>query len=159
MTRTQLIARVRAITRDRTASVFLEADIISFLDEAIDRCKQIIVELADEVYLTTATTAPALIPEKFQHLLAIYASSRCFFQDDRHFQATNLMNEFEVKLNYFKSLIDSGEVFIYELVDGVSTVVTNDNEMDFVETKSYWGDNHTGIFADADLDDGVEGVE
>lgn len=156
MDRTKLVSRVRTLTRDFANSVFREADIVDFIDEGIDRVAQVIPELVGLIHLPLATSVPTLIPERFQHLLSIYASSRCFYQDERHYQATNLMNEFEVKLDEFKGLVQSGDVVI---VDGTGAAVEVTIPVDYVETKSYWGDNHTVSFTDDDLDLGVEGVD
>jgi hypothetical protein len=152
MNRIKLISRVRILTRDFSNSIFRENDIIDFINEGIDRFKQIIPQLRGLTYLTVAIQEPSLIPEQYQHLLSVYAASRCFSQDERHYQSTNLMNEFEVKLEELKSAIEAGDIII---VDSDGNTVVVDNPIDYVETKSYWGDNQTGIF---DIDLGVEGV-
>lgn len=129
MNRLLLIRRVRSLTRDLTNSVFREVDIIDFINEGIDRFIQIIPELKNLIHLDSQQEEPSLIPKEYQHLLAIYASSRCFFQDEQHHQATVLMNEFETKLNKLKSDIENGQIVIKD-EDG--NIIESDNEMDAV---------------------------
>jgi len=152
MNRLQLVNRVRIITRDLDDSIFRKADIYDFLNEGIDRVKQSIQELVGMIYLPiiddTASDLiePILLPAQFHVLLAIYASSRCFYQDERHYQASNLMNEFETKLAELKALVESGEV----VITNVDIIVVEE----FVED-TYFVD----AIEEVDLDDGVEGVE
>ena len=157
MNRLQLISRVRQITRDLDDSVFLKLTIIDFLNEGIERCQQVIPQLAGMVALpTTATSAsdftiPILLPSEHHHLLAIYGASRCFYQDERHYQASNLMNEFESKLGELKDAVEAGDIVI---VDGTGTAIEITLPVDYVDD-IYFVD--TGDLAD--LDEGVEGVE
>lgn len=160
MDRTKLIARVRSITRDFTSSIFREADIINFIDEGIDRFKQVLPELTGLTYLYQKTSEPSLIPSQYQHLLAVYSASRCFGQDERHYQASNLMNEFEIKLNEFKLAVENGEI---TLTDGDGNAIEITNVVDYVDLEEYWGVGKEGYFTDEDdifdEDKGVEGVE
>ena len=130
MNRLYLVARVRSLTRDFSNSIFREADIIAFLNEAIERFKQAIPEMRNEVVLENNTSEPVLIPSFYHHVLSVYASARCFSQDERHYQATTLMNEFEVKLEELKSKIESGEITILDPKSGEP--ITRHNETDYV---------------------------
>jgi len=152
MDRLNLILRVRSNTRDFSNSIFREVDIIDYLNEGIDRFKQIVPELNGLDYLTSSTSVPSLIPIQYHHLLATYASARCYAQDERHYQATTLMNEFEVKLQELLDKVQSGEVVIID-PDTDLPVVLTDNEIDYVDLSAYWDD-----YTD-DYDLGVEGVE
>jgi hypothetical protein len=152
MDRLNLILRVRSNTRDFSNSIFREVDIIDYLNEGIDRFKQIVPELNGLDYLTSSTSVPSLIPIQYHHLLANYASARCYAQDERHYQATTLMNEFEVKLQELLDKVQSGEVVIID-PDTDLPVVLTDNEIDYVDLSAYWDD-----YTD-DYDLGVEGVE
>ena len=136
MNRLQLIQRSRSMTRDFTNSIFREADIIDWINEGVDRFAQVIPELEGLTHLLTNTQEPTLIPKRYRHLLAIYATSRCFNQDERHYQATTYMNEFEVKLDELKQRIEAGEVVI---VDGDGNAVTTEYDMDYVNLEPYWG--------------------
>lgn len=141
--------RVRSLTRDFTNSIFRESDIIDFIDEGINRFKQVIPQLSGLTYLTSPTSEPSLIPEEYQHLLAVYAASRCFGQDERHYQSTNLMNEFEIKLEEMKNAIDVGEL---EIIDpDTDEVVTVESAVDYIDLSDYWSTEIT------DLDKGVDG--
>lgn len=114
MNLTDLIKRVRIITRDLSNSIFREEDIIDFLNEGIDRCKQVVPELKDMVYLQTKTDAPLFLPSTYHSLLSVYASSRCFAQDERNYQASTYMNEFETKMEEFKERIEYGLITIVD---------------------------------------------
>lgn len=139
MNRTQLTTRAQVLMRDFGGSTFRPEDIHEFINEAIERCQQVIPELEGMVLLYEATDVPILLPLKWQHLLAVYAAARCQFLDERHYQATQLMNEFEFKLEELKGRIEAGEETI---TDAEGNVVTNDNAVDFVETITYWGRNN-----------------
>lgn len=137
MQRLKIVSRVRSLTRDFTSSIFREIDIVDFINEAIDRFRQAIPQLKDIEYLLTTTSEPSMIPEQYQHLLAVYAAARCFSQDERHYQATTLMNEFEIKLEEMKSLIESGQIVIKDPVTGEA--IEDEYVMDYVDLKPYWG--------------------
>ena len=100
--------------------------------------------------LLAKESSPSLIPDQYQHLLAVYAASRCFAQDERNYQATTLMNEFEVKLEEFNSRIEDGRIIITDPTTG--NPVTVATIVDYVDLSAYWDDAIT------DLDEGVEGV-
>lgn len=118
MNRTDLTLRVRSMTRDFSGSVFRDTDVFMYLNEGIDRFKQVIEELKAQTYLNQPNDEPSMIPEQYQSLLALYSTSRCFGQDDRHYQAGTYMNEFETKLQELSAKIESGEVEIIDPVTG-----------------------------------------
>ena len=150
MTKTELINRVRSITRDFNGSVFREIDVTAYINEGIDRISQIVPELEGMTHLAFNTDVPLLLPERYHHLIALYSASRCFLQDERHYQATTLMNEFEYKMGEVSALIESGKLII---VDASGDVVTVDTENDYVENNYFLDENDT-----IDIDDGVDGV-
>lgn len=150
MQRSHIVTRVRSLTRDFSNSIFRETDIIDFINEGIDRIKQTIPELTNVPYLLTSTQKPILLPEQYHHLLAIYSTARCFSQDERHYQASTFMNEFEVKLEELRVGIENGQIIIR---DSNGDIVSNDLPIDYVNLKPYWNDNKN-----KDLDEGVEGV-
>lgn len=151
MRRIDIVARVRAVTRDFSNSIFREQDVTDFVNEGIDRFRQIIPELATLQYLLSNEDEPKLLPLQYHHLLSVYASSRCFGQDERHYQATTLMNEFETKLEELKAGIEGGQVVIKDETTGLP--IESTYEPDYVNLKPYWGENHV------DEDKGVEEVE
>lgn len=138
MRRNQLIARVRSLTRDFSNSIFREQDIIDFINEGIGRFKQIIPEFSGMERLLVQEQEPTLIPEHYHHLLAIYATSRCFGQDERHYQATTYMNEFETKLDELKESIMNGDIVITDPDTGLPMEVGM-NAIDYVNLEPYWG--------------------
>jgi hypothetical protein len=147
--RLKLIQRVRTITRDFNNSIFRENDIIDFINEGVNRCKQVIPEFSGMTELYANTHVPTLLPDEYHYLLAVYSASRCFGQDERHYQASNYMNEFESKLDELYSKIQNGEVTIK---DSSGNVITVDNDVDYVDTSDYFGKYNN------DVDLGVEGV-
>lgn len=155
MIRRDIVSRVRALTRDFSNSIFREQDILDFINEGVNRFKQVISELRSMQKLLSPTQEPTPLPEEFHHLLALYASSRCFSQDERHYQATTLMNEFETKLEELKSGIENGTIVI---VDENGDAIQNDNDVDYVSLSPYWTKGK-GVFQLYDEDNGVEGVE
>lgn len=151
MNRTEIVARVRSYTRDFASSIFREADILSYINEGIDRCKEIIDEFAGMDYLNDKTSSPSLMPTHYHYLLAVYSAARCFDQDERHYQASTRMNEFETKLNELKEAIEAGRVIIIDPSTGEP--VEGVNPIDYVDLSAYWGVQYD------DVDLGVEGVE
>ena len=148
MTRLELIMRVRSLTRDLSNSIFREIDIVNYINESIDRIKQLIPELRDMNYLLGRDEVPILLPGRYHHLLSIYSASRCFGQDERYYQSTSFMNEFETKFDELRMSIESG---------GVIIVDASGNEVIVLETTSYVKDIYFTTI-NADLDDGVGGV-
>lgn len=137
MKRLELIRRVRSLTRDFSNSIFREQDIIDFLNEGIDRFKQLIPELRGINKLLANQQEVNLIPEEYQHLLAVYATSRCFNQDERHYQATTYMNEFEIKLDELKESIMNGDITITD--ENGNSLEVGKGSVDYVNLESYWG--------------------
>lgn len=136
MNRTQIVQKVRALTRDFSNSIFREQDIIDFINEGIDRCKQIIPELRTMTHLLTSQQEIKLLPPQYHHLLAVYSTSRCFGQDERHYQASTHMNEFEAKMDELKTAIANGEIII---IDDSGNAIEIDVDVDYVDLKPYWG--------------------
>ena len=96
----------------------------------------VIPELRAMPLLYSGNETVKLLPLEYQHLIALYSSSRCFFQDDRFFQATTYMNEFEVKLDEMKSRLHSGDLVILG-EDGNAVTFKYFDET--VNLKPYWG--------------------
>lgn len=137
MKRVELIRRVRSFTRDFSNSIFREQDIIDFLNEGVSRIKQIIPELKGMERLLSNQQEVILLPEEYHHIIAVYATSRCFNQDERHYQAVNYMNEFEVKLHELEEKISNGDIVITD-EDG-NKVDSGTGSVDYVNLESYWG--------------------
>lgn len=137
MKRLEITQRVRAYTRDLTNSIFREDDIIAFTNEGINRFKQTLPQLKSTPKLLAQNQEPYPIPEEYHHLLAVYSAARCFGQDERHYQATNMMNEFEVKLEELRQKVENGDIVIVDPVTGEEIEV--DSMLEYVDLKAYWG--------------------
>lgn len=132
----QLIQRVRQHTRDLSNSIFRERDIIDFINESIERFQQYIPELKDMVSLEEHSDVPILLPKQYHSLLSVYATSRCFGQDERHYQATTFMNEFETKLVELGVSIDAGDVVILD-EDGNRVTREENYDTEYVTNKYF----------------------
>lgn len=129
MNRGDLIRRVRSLTRDFSNSIFREVDVVDYINEGVNRCKQILPELAGMKELTSNDVSPILLPSEYHSLLSVYSASRCFGQDERHYQASTFMNEFELKMDELKSKVEDGTVVI---TDANGETVTSTLENDYV---------------------------
>lgn len=143
MNRLEINRRVRANTRDLSNSIFRESDIIDWINEGIDRIKQLIPEMEGMTYLLESDSIPSYLPSQYHHLLAVYTTSRCFGQDERHYQATTYMNEFEAKLDELKQKIESGDISITD-PDGNPVDSGGENTVEYVKDiyfeKNYYGE-------------------
>lgn len=151
MIRDEIVAQVRTLIRDGARALFNDATIILEINNGIQRIRQRIPMLRGMVALTDRFQAPILLPEEYHHLLCLYSASRLFFIDERHYQAGNMMNEFEIKLDELKASLLNGEV---DICDGTGAVVPIPNFEDYV-VDNYFLDNNNFV----DVDEGVEGVE
>ena len=111
MTLKDLITRVRQYTRDTTGSLFAQEDIIAFINEGIDRTRRYKF-FKDMEHLTSLSDEPKYLPNQYHHLLAVYASSRCFTQDEQTYLAEQFMNEYEFKTQEVELLVNEGELDI-----------------------------------------------
>lgn len=134
MNRLDLSLRVRSYARDFSNATFRDQDVVSYINEGIERCRQIIPQLRGMKDLLKIEHEPILLPEYYHHLLAVYSAARCFEQDERHFQAGNLMNEFETKMFALKAEIESGDTAI---IDPDGNVVTMPFAEDYVRDVYY----------------------
>lgn len=135
MTRALLLNRVRQNTRDLTGTIFRAQDVNDYLNEAINRIKQIIPEVVGMPVLYSDSDQVQILPPQYHHLLAVYATSRAFSQDERHYQATTFMNEFEIKLDELKQKIESGQIV---LVGSGGEPIESSNTVDYVQLPPYW---------------------
>ena len=150
MNRIDIGLRVRSITRDFSNSIFREQDVIDYINEGIERIQHLVPELEGMSVLGSGAQEVELLPKPYHHLLALYSASRCFAQDERHHQATNLMNEFETKMQELNVGIQMGRIVILD---------ANGLPIKKVYEEDYVVDNYYNVSAVTDLDDGVEGVE
>lgn len=114
MNHAQLRLKVRSLARDFNNTIFRQEDITMFLNEGIDRFIQVIPELNNIPYLDADDDLVNIIPREYVHLLASYAVSRLFSQDERHYEATTFMNEYEAKLDEFKQKVENEEITLVD---------------------------------------------
>lgn len=119
----QLVSLVRRYTRDSGGSLFKEADVKDFINDAIDRVRSC-TELKDMQPLVDSLVEPVILPSEYHRILALYATARCFAQDEQHYQATNYMNEFENKFAELQEKIKRGEVKLIK-EDGTEVVLSS----------------------------------
>lgn len=111
MKHSELIERVRDYTRDDTKSLFPSNYITSFLNEAIDRMRQI-PELKNMKYLAKDEDTPILLPDEFHYLLALYSVSRCYLQDEQNYPSDVYMREFSMRYEELVRGIKNGTIVI-----------------------------------------------
>ena len=140
MTFKELIERVHNYTNDTTGTLFPSSIVKGFVNEAIDKLKQI-KELEGMTYLTSDSDVPKLIPSYYHYILSVYGASRCFSQDEQHYQAQTYMDEF---LNAFSLLelgIKEGNIII---TDELGNLVTGVNDFDYVTDVYFKGSGMNG---------------
>lgn len=125
----ELIAKVRRYTRDLTGSLFTTEDVQDFCNEGINRLRAI-PELKNMVELQTHTDVVTLLPNQYHYFISLYGASRCFTQDEQHYQAEQFMNEFESKVFQLEKDIASGNV---EIKDNNGNTIVDTSRMDYVD--------------------------
>lgn len=119
MLHTDLIKKVRAHARDFNDTIFRKEDITLFLNEAIDRVIQVLPAFNNMAYLVDDDDFVSYLPREYTHLLSTYSVARLYSQDERHYEASTFMNEFELKLDELKERIENGEIEIIDPDTGV----------------------------------------
>ena len=129
MTFKELIDRVHNYTNDTTGTLFPSTIVKGFINEAIDRLKQI-KELEAMSYLNSDSDTPELLPNCYHYILAVYGASRCFSQDEQHYQAQTYMDEFMGLFSLVELGIKEGTISIY---DENGQIIRDTHEPDGVE--------------------------
>jgi hypothetical protein len=132
-----LRTKVRAHARDFNNTIFRQEDIDLFLNEGIDRIIQVLPQLNNISYLVDEGDVVNIIPREYSHLLASYAVARLFSQDERHYEATNFMNEFETKISELKTAIENRDVKLIDPDSGEELIL--DLEVDYVTDNYFTG--------------------
>lgn len=128
MTFKELIERTHNYTNDTTGTLFPSTIVKGFINEAIDRLKQI-KELEGMSYLSSDSDVPSLIPNYYHYILAVYGASRCFSQDEQHYQAQTYMDEFTNLKSILELGIKDGSIVI---TDNNGEAITDVYEFDYV---------------------------
>lgn len=113
MTLSDLITRVRSYTRDTTGTLFTASDVKDFINEAIDKLRQI-KELENIKHLSNDSDVIVLLPSQYHYMTAVYSASRCFSQDEQHYQAQTYMDEFMGLFSLVELGIKEGTISIYD---------------------------------------------
>ena len=122
MTLNDLVARVRSYTRDTTGTLFELSDIENFINEGIDKLRQI-KALETMATLTSDEQSVDLLPPQYHYCLAVYSASRCFSQDEQHYLAQVFAEEFNGLYDLIELGIKEGTIVIVD----ASGNVLNDN--------------------------------
>lgn len=138
MNRAEIRDRVYIYTRDPQRNLYPERSVYEFINEGISRCRTYIDEFYDMPFLKYNTDIPQLLPVEYHHLLALYSAARCFDMEERFYQATQKMNEFEIKLDELRTRIRNGELIIIDAEGNPRNTLMSQDE--YVSTKEYWGD-------------------
>jgi hypothetical protein len=77
MIRSQLVTRVRSLTRDFSGTTFRLEDVLDFLNEGIDRLRQLFPVFENMMFLDNDSDEPTLLPVPYHSVLALFATSRC----------------------------------------------------------------------------------
>ena len=128
MTLNDLVARVRSYTRDTTGTLFELTDIENFINEGIDKLKQI-KALETMATLTSDEQSVDLLPPQYHYCLAVYSASRCFSQDEQHYLAQTFAEEFNGLYDLIELGIKEGTIVI---ADDGGNPINNDISMDGV---------------------------
>lgn len=129
MTLSDLITRVRSYTRDTTGTLFTASDVRDFINEAIDKLRQI-KELENIKHLSNDSDVIVLLPSQYHYMTAVYGASRCFSQDEQHYQAQTYMDEFMGLFSLVELGIKEGTISIY---DENGQIIRDTHEPDSVE--------------------------
>ena len=124
----ELVAKVRRYTRDLTGSLFTSEDVEDFCNEGIHRLRNI-PELRNMATLHSPTDEVNLLPNQYHYFIALYGASRCFTQDEQHYQAEQFMSEFENKVFQLERDIASG---VIEIIDGNGNAIVDTSRVDYI---------------------------
>ena len=128
MTLNDLVTRVRSYTRDTTGTLFELSDIENFINEGIDKLRQI-KSLETMANLTNDEQSVDLLPPQYHYCLAVYSASRCFSQDEQHYLAQTFAEEFNGLYDLIELGIKEGTIVI---ADDGGNPINNDISMDGV---------------------------
>lgn len=107
----ELVNRVRSYTRDTTGTLFSLSDVQGFINEGIDKLKQI-KELEGMNYLSSDEQTPNLLPPQYHYCLAVYGACRCFSQDEQHYLSQTFADEFNGIYTLLELGIKEGTIII-----------------------------------------------
>ena len=118
MNYTQALAIIdtRRHLKDSTQNVWTDEDIKYFIDEAIGLIKNSLplyfatLHKIEDVDPLDVTPTAIHIKTDYEMLIPVFASARCFEQDEQNYRAVQKMNEFESrKVDMMNEILDSDE--------------------------------------------------
>lgn len=93
----EAVQDTRILLNDTTESVWTNKQITYYLNEAISIVKKTVPEHFELLTHVQADNDEIYIDEYYKMLLPLFASARCFDQDEQHYRSTQKMNEFEIR--------------------------------------------------------------
>ena len=104
------IIETRRYLKDNTESVWTDDDITAFINEALMLIKADLPEFFTDLEEVIEDSDEILLPNTYKKLPCLFASARCFEQDEQNFRAVQKMNEFETrKLDMITQIMNSKE--------------------------------------------------
>ena len=114
-TQAQAVADTRRHLKDTTQNVWTDSDIKQFINDAIALIRKSVplyfAALYPVPYDIEGTPSYTInIDSDYELLIPIFASARCFEQDEQNYRAVQKMNEFESrKVDMVNEILDSDE--------------------------------------------------
>ena len=128
------VTDVQRHLKDSTENVWTLTDIKASINESILVIKQALPEYFTTLVEVTNNTDVIYIDNNYKNLIPLFASARCFEQDEQYYRATQKMNEFETRLqnaidkiyesSAYSDLIDTDEL------ESISDVYYDSDESD-----------------------------
>lgn len=110
MTLNNVITDTRRYLKDKTQSIWTDADITAFVNDAIRIVKNSLPLYFANLVPVSLPNDPIAINDNYGFLFGLYASSRCFEQDEQNYRAVQKMNEFENRrTEMINEILDSDE--------------------------------------------------
>jgi hypothetical protein len=132
------ITDVRRVLNDDTNDVWNDGDIIAYLNEAILIIKNTVPLYFDDLDEVTASTDTINIENVYRPLVTLFATARCYEQDEQDYKAQKQMNEFESRRVEMEEKIlqsDAYQVKIDALVEAGTIVPDYVRDVYFVSNE------------------------
>jgi hypothetical protein len=134
-----IILNTKRHLNDINSGIFSDDDLKYFINECINRIKMY-PYFIDMVELVANSDEPIILPPHTHNLITFYAASRCFFQDERFYEATNFMNDFEYKLEELVQKVESGDIVLRD-AEGAAIDISSFYVEDYVQD-DYFAPNY-----------------
>jgi hypothetical protein len=114
------VSDTRRILKDDTENVWTTLDIKAFINEAISMIRKTIPEYFTDLTRVTNDNDIIKIDEDFENLIPLFASARCFEQDEQNYRAVKNMNEFEARKGEMEQQILDSDNYVARSSEGVT---------------------------------------